>query len=149
MAGIVFCVDCIREGVTTARPTPFGGPRSPLCTTHNRARRKARNAAAHSRRVEKHFGITAEQYWTLYACQGGRCYGCGKATGATKKLAVDHDHVLALEHDHPVDQGCIECIRALLCGPCNQFIGRVDVAGLLRLVEVLTSAPARKFLAKP
>lgn len=140
------CKDCDTEGVPEAkwRPAPHPGPR---CTTHHRARRKAVSLAAHGKRTEKNFGLTAEQYWTIYACQGGRCFGCGFATGRTKRLAVDHDHELALEHGHDPKQGCVLCVRALLCGPCNQIIGRLGVEALCRLIQVLTDPPARKWLA--
>ena len=39
------------------------------------------------------------------------------------------------------------CVRALLCGPCNQIIGRLGVEALCRLIQVLTDPPARKWLA--
>lgn len=140
------CVDCVANGITTVRPTPKGGPRSPLCMTHWRARRDATRAKAHGRRLEQNFGITAEQYWAIYAAQGGKCFGCQRATGKTKRLAVDHDHTLALEHGHNPDVGCPKCIRALLCGPCNVTIGRLGVDALIRLIVVLTKAPARAWL---
>ena len=63
-----------------------------------------------------------------------------------KRLAVDHDHTLALEHGHDPKVGCIACVRALLCGPCNQTIGRLGVEALCRLIEVLVDPPARKWL---
>jgi len=147
---VVICKDCKAEGVTTVRKPALdthGNPRpGGRCVTHWRATKKARSVAAHGQRVEKNFGITAEQYWTLYAMQGGRCFGCRRATGATKRLAVDHDHELAKQHGHPIEQGCIRCCRALLCGPCNAIIGRLGVEALCRLIQVLTDPPARKWL---
>lgn len=135
------CKECMAEGITTLRPAPFPGPR---CSTHHRLVTRHRKARAHERRTEATFGITGEQYWGLYELQGGRCYICRWARGAVKRLAVDHDHQKC-DH-HPRDQGCPACVRALLCGPCNQMIGRLGVEALERAITVLTDPPAQKFL---
>lgn len=144
------CKDCVAEGITTKRKLatkPDGtlepGPR---CITHQRALKKARRHAAHCRHLVTKYKLTPEQYWLIYAMQNGLCFGCRCATGKSKRLAVDHDHELAEQHDHPVDQGCPECVRALLCGQCNQIIGRLNVDALVRLILVLTDPPARKWL---
>lgn len=147
------CVDCVTEGVTTARKPALdkaGEPRpGSRCVTHWRGRKKAISAAAHGHRLEQNFEISAEIYWMLYALQGGKCFGCQHATGKTKRLAVDHDHELALEHGHDPKKGCIRCIRCLLCGQCNQIIGRLGVEALCRLIQVLTDPPARHWLVQP
>lgn len=135
------CKDCKTEGITSLRPTPFSGPR---CTTHHRQVTRERKARAHERRTEATFGITGEQYWELYEAQGQRCYICQWAKGATKRLAVDHDHNRC--DTHPSEQGCPQCVRALLCGPCNQMIGRLGVEALERAIVVLTDPPAAKIL---
>lgn len=105
------CKDCAAEGVKTRRPAPHPGPR---CTTHHRARRKQLSERRHGSYVQKTYGITAEQYWALHEYQGGRCYICRRATGRTKRLAVDHDHETGY-------------VRGLLCMRCNR-----DVVGHLR-----------------
>lgn len=147
------CVDCVAEGINTARKAAVdknGDPRpGNRCVTHWRARRKTVSSAAHARRLEQNFEISAEIYQLLYVLQGGKCFGCQRATGKTKRLAVDHDHELALEHGHDPKKGCIRCIRCLLCGQCNQIIGRLGVEALCRLIQVLTDPPARKWLAIP
>lgn len=135
------CKDCVAEGVATIRPTPFPGPR---CSTHHRLFTAARKARAHERRTKATFGITGEQYWAIYQAQGGRCYICQWARGATKRLAVDHDHKKC--SDHLPEQGCPRCVRALLCGPCNQTIGRLGVEALQRAITVLTDPPAQDVL---
>lgn len=86
------------------------------------------------------YGLRPGDYDTLYAGQGGRCFICRTAVGATKRLAVDHDH----KH---CGTGCRECVRGLLCGPCNKdVIGRLGVEALLRAVEYLHRPPAKKIL---
>jgi ATP-dependent helicase YprA (DUF1998 family) len=139
------CIDCLKEGVTTVRPTPHGGPRSPLCVTHHRARRRATRARAHERRTAATYGISGEEYWLLYEAQGGRCLICRKGRGISKRLAVDHEHHLC--DDHPPENGCPRCVRALLCGRCNSLVGWLDAAALQRAIEMLLYPPARRILA--
>ena len=88
-------------------PTPYPGPR---CATHHRAFRKQQKQANHERMVMKTYGLEAGEYAKLYTEQGGVCAICRRATGKTKRLAVDHDH----------DTGRV---RGLLCGPCNKLVG--------------------------
>jgi hypothetical protein len=145
--GGVMCKDCIAEGVTRPRPTPHGGPLSPLCVTHHRARRRRQRDRSHELRTQATYGISAEDYWAIYEAQGRRCYICQRATGATKKLAVDHDHGRE-GCDHPPDTGCRQCVRALLCGPCNQMIGRFGPAALYRAIDVMTKLPAQAVLSR-
>lgn len=135
---IVRCKDCPPE---SKRPAPHPGPR---CSTHARAWKKRSKDLAHARRLESGFGMTAEQYWTLIAAQGGKCFICQRATGKARRLAVDHDH--RCDAGHPHDHGCPRCWRAALCSPCNVMIGRLGVEALCRAIEVLTDPPARKIL---
>jgi hypothetical protein len=69
------------------------------------------------------------------------CYGCGRAKGKTKRLAVDHDH--RCDAGHPPEFGCPKCIRALLCTYCNEVMGRLDADALRRLIEVHENPPAQ------
>jgi Recombination endonuclease VII len=131
------CVDCIAEGVGTARPIHRdAGPRRPRCTTHHRAAKKRSQSLAHARRIENGYGITAEAYWRLYAAQGGRCAVCQRANGKSKRLAVDHDHVTGR-------------VRGLLCTTCNVIIiGRYTVEALQRAIDYRSKPPADAVLTK-
>lgn len=104
-----------------------------------------RSRAAHGRRLERNFEIDSDTYDYIKEKQGGVCFGCGRATGERKRLAVDHDH-----HkdgcDHPPEMGCINCIRALLCGYCNEVLGRLDADALRRLITVVEDPPAQRIL---
>ena len=152
------CKDCLAEvianapeleGTTTAReiagrrPTPHPGPR---CVTHHRAVDKARKLAAHGKRTESTYEITAEEYWGIYEFQGGRCALCRLATGKARRLAVDHDHELAKLHDHPVEQGCRLCVRGLLCKRCNRFGVPLIFDVIQRAIVYLVNPPARQYL---
>lgn len=124
------CVDCVQEGVTTDRPIA-AGIRKPRCATHERARKHRARASAHASMVQRTYNLTGDQYAILYQAQGGVCAICRVATGKVKRLAVDHDH----------DTGEV---RGLLCGPCNQTIGRLRVEALVRAVNYLYDSPARR-----
>lgn len=131
------CKDCLIDGVLTARPTPFPGPR---CTTHFRVRRAQVKAQAHETRVTRTYGLRPGDYAKLLAAQGGVCAGCGPRTGRNgtggRRLAVDHNHATGE-------------VRGLLCRTCNQQIGeqRDDPETFLRLAHYLLSPPARLALA--
>jgi hypothetical protein len=144
------CKDCVAENVSTLRRPALRSDGSPQpgnrCVTHHRAWKRRNRDLAHGRRLESNFGMTSAQYADLLAAQGGKCFICQRATGAARRLAVDHDHRLAVEHGHPSDRGCPRCWRAIVCGPCNQVIGRLGVEALCRAIEVLTDPPARKVL---
>ena len=140
------CKDCVTEGVTTKRPAPYPGPR---CKTHDLAVRRARRSKAHGNRVLSVYGITPEQYAEIYESQGGVCFICRRATGATRKLSVDHDHLIAdQECGHDPKTGCPNCVRGLLCRPCNDMLGHARDNGemFLRAILYLANPPAREIL---
>jgi Recombination endonuclease VII len=127
------------------RPAPYPGPR---CKTDHLVKRAADRARAHGRRVVTIYGITIEFYWQLYEFQGGKCYICRRATGKTKKLAVDHDH--DCQEGHARENACPKCVRGLLCTPCNKdVVGhlRADPDAFLRGAEYCTNPPARQLAA--
>lgn len=99
------CKDCPPS--RNPRPAPHPGPR---CFTHRLAFEKRQKQANHERMVRKTYGLEAGAYARLYQEQGGVCAICRRATGKTKRLAVDHDHNTGL-------------VRGLLCGPCNKLVG--------------------------
>ena len=140
------CKDCVTEGVTTKRPAPYPGPR---CKTHHLVVKRARRSKAHGNRVLSVYGITPEQYQEIYDAQGGVCFICRRATGATRKLSVDHDHLIAdQECGHDPKSGCPQCVRGLLCRPCNDMLGhaRDDGEVFLRAILYLANPPAREIL---
>ena len=66
------------------------------------------------------YGITVAEYDAMLANQGGGCAICGEQCSSGRKLAVDHNHACC-----PGDRTCGKCIRGLLCGSCNQGIGKL------------------------
>lgn len=58
----------------------------------------------------KRYGMTQEDYDTLYREQSGLCGICKNPPEIGKNLEVDHDHITGV-------------VRGLLCGKCNKAIG--------------------------
>lgn len=133
------CKDC-EPG--SKRPAPFPGPR---CATHDRARKAQLKVKAHARRLESIYGIDAAFYQALLEVQGGRCAICQRATGARRRLAVDHDHAQARLDGHPEDQGCLNCVRGALCKGCNTMLGRMRDSSetFRRAADYLDNWPSR------
>jgi hypothetical protein len=92
--------------------------------------RRERSRGAHARAIKRRYGITAQEYNRMYEIQGGRCAICRRATGATRRLSVDHDHKTAL-------------VRGLLCRICNNLLGhaRDDPELFRRAIDYLEHPP--------
>ena len=127
------CKDCraLPDGERPAvpRPAPHVGPR---CATHHRARRAADRARQHERHVANTYGLTYGEYARLLEFQGGTCAipSC-PATGATKRLAVDHDHRTGQ-------------VRGLLCGPHNYELLGKFARDLQAGLDYLANPPAAR-----
>ncbi len=83
--------------------------------------RRARNASK--------YGITLEEYDSLFVIQGGVCALCGEPSDSEGRLlSVDHCH----------DTGKV---RGLLCSSCNMGIGIFDddIASLEKAIAYLRS----------
>lgn len=123
------CKDC---GPESKRPAPHPGPR---CASHHRDIKKVRREAKHAAWVLATYGLVLGQYDLLKASQNGTCALCQRATGATKKLAVDHDHKSGF-------------VRGLLCSLCNNILGhaRDNPEFFLRAAQYLKEPPAFKVI---
>jgi len=110
------------------RAAPYPGPR---CATHHHAVKKARSTDQHAKRVQDVYGLAEGDYARIYQCQGGKCFICERATGASRRLSVDHDHKTGR-------------VRGLLCRPCNDMLGhaRDDAEFFRRAVRYLMLPPA-------
>lgn len=102
-----------------------------FCSRHCKSLYRANNydpvrAREYNRRY--HYGISAEEYDTLLAAQGGVCAICGTDEWPGKDNAphVDHCH-------------SSKAVRGILCGPCNNGLGnfRDEPERLRRAAEYL------------
>ncbi|MFI5877550.1 endonuclease VII domain-containing protein [Streptomyces sp. NPDC051445] len=101
------------------RSEKFFTPRGKTCSF---CRKSSRRTAARNTRIQKTYGLTAEEYKKLFDAQGGRCAIC-QETRKTN-LAVDHCHKT-------------EAVRGLLCARCN---GQLLARGARDRPEVLRRA---------
>jgi len=81
--------------------------------------------------VQDTYGLAEGDYERLYEHQGRRCFICQRATGASRRLSVDHDHKTGE-------------VRGLLCRPCNDVLGhaRDNRDFFLRAVKYLDTPPS-------
>jgi hypothetical protein len=129
------CKDCLTDlatGVIVKLPKrPVVADSGGRCRTHWRKESLRRKAANHEKRVQALYGLEEGEYAQLYAFQGGRCALCRRATGASKKLAVDHDHATG-------------AVRGLCCTICNKWIlghARDKVEFFYRCIRYLATTP--------
>jgi hypothetical protein len=135
-------INWIRAGYRPKKPvaivTPAGKPKR--CKLHQYWFKKAQRERRSNTRTQRFSGLTEEQYWAIHAAQGGKCaFPLCRATGASKRLAVHHNHEFAREnciHD-PIEEACPNCVDALLCGPHNydllgKFVRELEFAIALR-----------------
>lgn len=71
-----------------------------------------------SDRLKAAYGITLAEYEAMLTNQDGGCAICGGVNASGRNLYVDHDHACC-----PSGTSCGQCVRALLCDPCNRSIG--------------------------
>lgn len=98
---------------------------SRACASEQR-RRDGRRAAASRRHRLTRYGLTEEAFDALLATQGGGCAICGSPDPRTHhgRWHVDHDHACCpSSSDKPT---CGQCVRGLLCGPCNTGLGHFE-----------------------
>ena len=114
--------------------------RRKYCYPCERNVKKEQSKAAHDAYVQRVYGLLPGEYDKIYEAQGGKCFICQRATGRTRKLAVDHDHAIG--------DGKREAVRGLLCKPCNRMLGhgRDDPKMFSRAAAYLKNPPAREVL---
>lgn len=129
------CKDCAEEPPRKfKRPAPYPGPR---CKTHHNDVIKQRSKRSHELSVQRTYNLKPGEYDKMYEAQNGRCAICERATGATRRLSVDHDHQTGE-------------VRGLLCRPCNDMLGhaRDDWKMFATATRYLVCPPARAVLRK-
>jgi hypothetical protein len=89
---------------------------------------------AYLRSLKAKYGITPDEYRALYYAQGGRCYVCRKASGRTRRLGVDHDHLTG-------EVRGLVCTGSLNAMTCNRLIAIYTRDALLRGAAMLSDPP--------
>ncbi len=131
------CFRCEEDGTPLRRAAPVKTPLGNVCRTHERQLvREKKSKRSQGSKARGNF-LTGAQIQHLLAEQDGRCAICRRATGETKRLAVDHDHRTGE-------------IRGLLCSICNRMLGhlRDDPKAFWRAAEYLMNPPSRRAFSK-
>jgi hypothetical protein len=72
------------------------------------------------RKVLKYkYKLTPEQWEQRFDAQGRKCAICKKTEPTKKGWQTDHDHRCC-----PGARTCGQCLRGILCAPCNMFFGQ-------------------------
>lgn len=86
------------------------------------AARRARYASADSAdRVRRRLAARLKKFGldlAWFDAQQGRCGICETTEPGVKGWSIDHDHSCC-----PKGQGCVKCVRGILCGRCNTGLG--------------------------
>lgn len=108
-AGMKQCLDCMcwLDVVEFSRHKSYADELQPIC--------KDCNSWLH--RLRK-YGMSKERFEELLVEQGGLCPVCDTPEPGVSGWHIDHDHACCDRKG-----SCGNCIRALLCGPCNQGLG--------------------------
>jgi hypothetical protein len=96
----------------------------------------------------KKYGLTAEDFWRLWAEQNNVCFVCEKEP-STGRVCVDHDHVTDWKKMPPEQRKLY--VRGILCWWCNKtYVGRaITPRKAQRVVEYLLLYQARRPVLKP
>ena len=84
--------------------------------------------------VFRTYGVTPTEYRALYYAQGGRCYVCRKASGRTRRLGVDHNHLTG-------EVRGLVCTGSLNAMTCNRLIAIYGHGMLMRAAAMLSEPP--------
>ena len=101
------CSQCNRVKRLKLFHSVGGGKKRPYCMSCYRKSRRPRTGK--DNQYQNKYGISIEEYDTLLASHGGKCWICGG--GSTRAMGVDHNH----KNDN---------VRGLLCARCNGILGR-------------------------
>lgn len=71
--------------------------------------------------IKSRYGLTRAAFEEMLRRQGGACALCLRpfqvsASGRTA-MRIDHDHAC-----HPANEGCLKCVRGILCVRCNSAL---------------------------
>ena len=69
--------------------------------------------------IRNNYKMTPEEWEALFDSQGRRCAVCGSDTPDGPWWHTDHDHSCCPGRG----KSCGECVRGILCGPCNMGLG--------------------------
>jgi hypothetical protein len=124
-----------KKSACARKPGHQGACRSAESLIQNRPRKTSRrigvrvadDPAVRARWKRSHkfvrLGITEVQFNEMVAAQGYACAVCRKPFGEGQRICADHDHHCCPKQADATAKTCGQCIRGLLCVPCNTNLG--------------------------
>jgi predicted RNA-binding Zn-ribbon protein involved in translation (DUF1610 family) len=90
-----------------------------------------------NKQLRRKYGITLEQYNTLFQLQNGLCGICGKSESTRRRKKTQGNERLAVDHCHETG-----VVRGLLCFKCNTAIGSLgdNEEMVMRVIFYLTNS---------
>ena len=90
-----------------------------------------------NKQLRRKYGITLEQYNTLFQLQNGLCGICGKSESTRRRKKTHGNERLAVDHCHETG-----VVRGLLCFKCNTAIGSLgdNEEMVMRVIFYLTNS---------
>ena len=115
---------------------------SPRCTEEPRAQRRYCDICE---KTKKRYNITKPERDDMLAAQGGACAICESPIKFAQAKGLDKDHAV-VDHTHLIEELGYMQVRGILCGSCNNLLGRAqDSATLLRkALDYVESAKKRE-----
>jgi hypothetical protein len=89
--------------------------------------------------ILRKYGLTETEYRALYRAQGGRCYVCRVATGKSRRLGVDHNHLTG-------EVRGLVCTGSLSAMTCNRLIAIFTRDALIRAAQMLSDPPPARLV---
>lgn len=88
--------------------------------TRPESQRKAWRSERPEYKRERKFGLDPRKFAQMVLDQDGRCAICGVELSdlPSRRVHVDHDHAHC-----PGQKSCGGCVRGILCGTCNAWLG--------------------------
>jgi Recombination endonuclease VII len=68
------------------------------------------------------YGLTQDGFDLLLERQGYACGMCREPFGDQSPICIDHDHSCCPDEK----RSCGQCVRGLLCLPCNTALGQIE-----------------------
>ena len=98
-----------------------------VCESKRKAKYRYTTEQARAYWLKNQFGISVDEYNTMFESQQGKCAICDDAPTKTRRLAVDHCHTDGK-------------IRGLLCFRCNATLGKFndDITLFQKAIEYLS-----------
>lgn len=126
------CLDCQRDYYRDWHARPGNAAKQAGYTKALRERDPEATKEKRLRERCNRYNITTDQYREMLAAQNYGCAICGRTEEQNgRNFAIDHDHRCCPEGN----RSCGECVRGLLCSPCNVAVGYFEQEDTRRACE--------------